>query len=147
MGIADWFINNLNTKERTLTSDLISIAIADKEFTDDEKKLILDICQIEDITNVELMESIRDASYRTKLFRTIEEKRNYLIHLIRVMAVDGKYSSLEMHLIEILAKKIGVSRMKLISFILEEIKAQNLCQVEGLVIIDNYVKYFIETGA
>lgn len=147
MGIADWFVNNLNIEERTLTRDLISIAIADKEFTADEKRMILDICQIEDISNVELMESIRDASYGTMSFRTIEEKKNYLIHLIQVMAVDGNYSSLEMHLIEIIAKEIGVSRMQLISFIADDIKAQNLSQVEGLFIIDNFVKYFIETGA
>lgn len=147
MGIANWFVNNMNTEERTLTRDLISIAIADKEFSDDEKKIILDICQIEDISNVELMESIRDASHGTKSFRTIEEKKYYLIHLIRVMAVDGNYPSLEMHLIEIIAKEIGVSRMQLISFVVDDIKANNLSQIEGLVIIDNFLKYFIETGA
>ena len=147
MGIANWFVNNLNTEERALTRDLISIAIADKEFSDDEKKIILDICQIEDISNIELMESIRDASHGTKSFRTLEEKKNYLIHLIRVMAVDGNYPSLEMHLIEIIAKEIGVSRMQIISFVVDEIKAKNLGEAEGFLIIDNFVNYFIETGA
>ena len=147
MRIANWFVNNLNTEERALTRDLISIAIADKEFSDDEKKIILDICQIEDISNIELMESIRDASHGTKSFRTLEEKKNYLIHLIRVMAVDGNYPSLEMHLIEIIAKEIGVSRMQIISFVVDEIKAKNLGEAEGFLIIDNFVNYFIETGA
>lgn len=147
MGIADWFVNNLNTEERTLTRDLISIAIADKEFTGDEKKMILDICQIEDISDVELMDSIRDAKSGTKTFHTLEEKKNYLLHLIRVMAVDGHYPSLEMHIIEIIAREIGISRMQLISFVADEIKARNLSQQEGITIIDHFAKYFIETGA
>jgi uncharacterized tellurite resistance protein B-like protein len=147
MGIADWFVNNLNTEERTLTRDLISIAIADKEFTADEKRMILDICQIEDISDIELMDSIRDAKYGTKTFRTLEEKKNYMLHLVRVMAVDEKYPSLEMHIIEILAKEIGISRMQLLSFVVDEIKAKNLSQKDGIAIVDHFLKFFIETGA
>ncbi len=29
MGIVDWFKNDLNTEERTLTRDLLSVAVAD----------------------------------------------------------------------------------------------------------------------
>jgi hypothetical protein len=38
MGIVDWFTNDLNTDERTLTRDLLSVAIADHEFSDEEQK-------------------------------------------------------------------------------------------------------------
>ena len=41
MGITDWFVHDLNTEERTLTLDLLSVAIADQEFCDEEKKAIL----------------------------------------------------------------------------------------------------------
>lgn len=147
MGIANWFTNNLSTEERALTRDLISIAIADKEFTDKEKDMILDICKIEDISNVELMDSIRNPKVGAKTLHTQEEKRNYLSHLILVMSVDNKYISLEMHLIEIIAKEIGISRFQLMSFVVDEIKAKKISQKEGLAIIDNFVKYFIETEA
>lgn len=33
MGISDWFKNDLNTEERALTRDLLSVAIADHEFS------------------------------------------------------------------------------------------------------------------
>ena len=32
MGIVNWFTNDLSTEERTLTLDLLSVAIADQEF-------------------------------------------------------------------------------------------------------------------
>ena len=147
MGIANWFINDLNTEERTLTRDLVSIAIADKEFTGEEKNMILAICQIEDISNEELIDSIRNSNVGGKKLHTLDEKRKYLTHLIRVMTVDDEYTSLEMRLIEIIAKEIGISRMQLVSFVLDEMKAHNLGQDEGITIIDNFVRFFIETGA
>ena len=47
MGIVDWFINDLNTEERALTRDLLSVAIADHEFSEEEQKAILEICVTE----------------------------------------------------------------------------------------------------
>lgn len=147
MGIVDWFINDLNNDERVLTRDLLSVAIADKEFSSEEKKMILDICQIEDISDVELINSIRNQEEGTYRLRTFEEKKNYLMHLIRVMSVDNNYPSMEMHIIEIIAKVIGVSRWQLISFVLDEYKAKNISEAQGIDIIDHFVKYFITTGA
>lgn len=146
MGIADWFVNNLNSEERILTRDLISIAIADKEFTEEEKNLILHICKIEEISNVELLDSIRNSKADGEKLRTLEEKKNYLIHLISLMSVDKKYPSLEMHIIDIIAKKIGVSHMQLMSFVADEVKDNNFSQQEGIAIIDHLLKYYIATG-
>lgn len=147
MGIADWFVNNLNSEERILTRDLISIAIADKEFTEEEKNLILHICKIEEISNVELLDSIRNSKADGEKLRTLEEKKNYLIHLISLMSVDKKYPSLEMHIIDIIAKKLGVSHMQLMSFVADEVKDNNFSQQEGIAIIDHFLKYYIKTGA
>ena len=60
MGIVDWFTNDLNTEERALTRDLLSVAVADHEFSSEEQDAILDICKTEGISLVELMDSIRD---------------------------------------------------------------------------------------
>lgn len=147
MGIAEWFVNDLNSGERVLTRDLISIAVADKEFTEEEKRLILDICEIEDISNVELMDSLRNSKEDGQILRTLEDKKHYLIHLIRLMSVDKKYPSLEMHIIDIIAKKIGVSHMLLMSFVADEVKDNNFSQQEGIAIIDHFLKYYIATGA
>ena len=96
---------------------------------------------------MELINSIRHTEEGTSRIRTLEEKKNYLMHLIRVMSADNIYPSMEMHIIEMIAKEIGVSRWQLISFVLDEYKAKNISEVQGIDIIDHFVKYFITTGA
>lgn len=126
MGITNWFINNLDSEERILTRDLLSVAIADKEFSEEERKTILEICMIEDISNVELMNSIRNQITTSNALLTQEDKKRYLLNLIRVMSADKNYYPLEMHIIEILAKKIGIPPLKLVLFLVEEIKDKNI---------------------
>lgn len=146
MSIVDWFSNDLNTEERTLTRDLLSVAIADQEFSEKELKAILQICQLEDISLVGLMDSIRDKTVGAKVLHSVDEKKKYLLHLIRMMSVDGKYPSLELHIIEIVAKKIGISRVQILSFVLDEIKDNNIGQEEGISIIDHFIKHYLVIG-
>ena len=146
MSIVDWFTNNLNTEERTLTRDLLSVAVADKEFSEEEKKMILDICKIEDISAVELMDSIRDKNAGAEFLHSTEEKKRYLMHLIRVMSVDGKYRPIELHIIEIIAKKLEVTPAMLLSVVVDEIKNNNIGQAEGINILDHFVKHYIAIG-
>ena len=146
MGITNWFINNLDSEERILTRDLLSVAIADKEFSEEERKTILEICMIEDISNVELMNSIRNQITTSNALLTQEDKKRYLLNLIRVMSADKNYYPLEMHIIEILAKKIGIPPLKLVLFLVEEIKDKNISQYEGLDIIEEFVRHLILTG-
>lgn len=147
MSIVDWFTNDLNTEERTLTRDLLSVAIADKEFSGKEKKVILETCELEDISMTELMDSIRDSKAGAKVMQSQEEKKRYLLHLIRVMAADGKYPALELHIIEIIAKKIGITPIQILSFILDEINDNNIGKEEGLIILNHFVKHLVVVGA
>lgn len=146
MGIVDWFTNNLNTEERTLTRDLLSVAIADHEFSEEEKRMILDICEIEDISEVELMDSIRDRMAGAERLHSTEEKKRYLLHLVRVMSADGHYRSLELHIIEVIARKLEVSPAALLSMVVDEIKDNNIGQAEGIDIIDHFVKHYMAIG-
>ena len=145
MGIANWFVNDLTTKERALTRDLLSIAIADNKFREEEQNAILEICKSEGISEVEMMDSIRHSKDGVKILQSHEDKKKYLTHLIKVMSVDENYSSIEMHVIEIIAKEIGISRMKLISFVLDEIEVFG--QEKGITIVNHFVKYFTKTGS
>ena len=144
MGIVDWFKNDLNTEERTLTRDLLSVAVADGEFCDEEKNTILEICQLEGISAVELIDSIRNQSSGAKLLSSVEDKKRYLLHLIRMMMSDGKYYAIELHVIEVIARKIGIMQMQLISFILDEINVGHISKDEGLMIINHFVRHFLK---
>jgi len=144
MSIVDWFKNDLNTEERTLTRDLLSVAVADGEFCDEEKNTILEICQLEGISAVQLIDSIRNQLSGAKLLSSVEEKKRYLLHLIRMMMSDGKYYAVELHVIEVLARKIEVSPLQLISFILDEVNAGHISREEGVTVIDHFVRHFLE---
>lgn len=147
MSIVDWFKNDMNSEERTLTRDLLSVAVADKEFNYQEKQAILETCILEDISKTELMDSIRDSKAGAKVLQSQEEKKRYLIHLIRMMAADGKFPSIELHVIEIIAKRIGITPIQILSFVLDEIHDNNIGKEEGLVIIDKFVRHLIVTGS
>ena len=144
MSIVDWFTNDMNTEERTLTRDLLSVAVADKEFCEEEKDAILEICQLEGISTVKLMDSIREQGVGAKLLNDFEDKKRYLLHLIRMMMSDGKYYAVELHVIEVLARKIEVSPLQLISFILDEINAGHISKDDGITVIDHFVRRFID---
>ena len=146
MGIVDWFINDLDTEERALTRDLLSVAIADHEFSEEEQKTILAICETEGISMVELMDSIREKELGVKVLHSIEEKKRYLLHLIRMMSADGKYPSLELHIIEAIAKRLDVNPMLLLSFVLDEISEDHISKDDGIAIIDNFVRHYITIG-
>lgn len=146
MGITDWFVHDLNTEERTLTRDLLSVAIADQEFCEEEKAAILKACEFEDISLVQMMDSIRDKKTGAKVLHSIEEKKRYLSHLVKMMSADGKYRSLELKVIEIIAKKLEVSPVLLLSFILDEIKDGKFSTDEGVNILDYFVKHYLAVG-
>lgn len=146
MGIVDWFTNDLSSEERTLTRDLLSVAIADHEFSKEEQKTILEICEMEGISSVEMMDSIREKSAGEKKLRSTDEKKRYLLHLIRIMSADGKFPSIELHIIEVVAKKLEVNPMQLLSFVIDEINDNHISKDEGVVIINSFVRHFITVG-
>lgn len=144
MGIVDWFKNDLNTEERVLTRDLLSVAVADQEFSEEEKKAILDICQLEGISTVKMMEDVREEIAEGKLFHSTEEKKRYVLHLIRMMMTDGSYSALELHAIGAIANSIGVTPLLLLSFVLDEVNAGHISKEEGIKVIDHFVRRFMD---
>ena len=146
MGIVDWFTNDLSTEERALTRDLLSVAIADHEFSEEEQKTILEICETEDISLVEMMDSIRDKKSGARLLRSTDEKKRYLLHLIKMMSADGRFPSIELHISEVVAKKLEVNPMLLLSFVLDEINDNRISKDEGVVIINNFVRHYITVG-
>jgi len=143
MSIVDWFKNDLNTEERVLTRDLLSVAVADKEFSDEEKRTIVEICQLEGITKVDMMDSIREENTGAKLLQSMEEKKRYLLQLVKIMMADGKYYALEIHVIEVLARKIEVSPLQLLSFILDEVNAGHISKEEGIRVIDHLIRRYL----
>ncbi|MCR5679950.1 MAG: hypothetical protein K6G08_07060 [Prevotella sp.] len=146
MGIVDWFTNDLNAEERVLTRDLLSVAFSDNEFSEEELNAVIDICRTEDISSEEMMDSIRNRKANATKLNTLEEKKRYLLHLIRMMTVDRLSSPMELHVIEVISRKIGVSPFQIIAFILEDINDGNMSKEDGLTTIGKFAQHFKAIG-
>ena len=144
MGIIHWFKNDLKKEERVLTRDLISMAIIDGEFKDEEVDEIERILKAEGISTKEMMDSLRGKDIEIPF--TEEEKRDYIIHLTNIMGIDNVYSPIEAHLLETLGKRVGFNQMQIISIILSAIRNNWLTNPNSIDMLDDFVGYLTTTS-
>jgi hypothetical protein len=144
MGIIHWFKNDLKKEERVLTRDLISMAIIDGEFKDEEVDEIERILKAEGISTKEMMDSLRGKDIEIPF--TEEEKRDYIIHLTNIMGIDNVYSPIEAHLLETLGKRVGYNQMQIISIILSAIRNNWLTNPNAIDMLDDFVGYLTTTS-
>ena len=60
-----------------------------------------------------------------------------------MMMSDGKYCAIELHVIQVIASKIEVTPMQLLSFILDEMKSGQISKEDGITVMDHFVRRFI----
>lgn len=120
MGLLAKIFNDASDSEFKLAQDLVAIAIADGEISEAERKVIADICQKEGISNETLNDCLLgfDKDVKSLLPDKRRDRAGYLTKLIRVMGVDGESSHMEIYLLEIIASKMGISHMELLSLVL-----------------------------
>ena len=120
MGLLTKLFNDASDKEFKLAQDLVAIAIADGEISEAERKAITEICQREGVSNdtVNCYLLGYDEDVIEKMPAKHLEKINYLANLIRVMGVDGQSTHMEIYLLEIIASKLGISHMEMVSLVL-----------------------------
>ena len=106
--------------EYRLAQNLVAMAMADGSISKEEYDTIVKICQSEGISA-----DVVDAYLRGDMPVVAEEKAasavdraDYLSKLIQVMAVDGTSTQTEIFLLEVIAGKLGASRMELLSLVL-----------------------------
>ena len=120
MGLLAKIFNDASDTEFRLAQDLVAIAIADGEISEAERKVITGICQKEGISDETINDFMLgfDKDVESILPTLRRDKVNYLTKLIRVMGVDGVSSHIEIYLLEIIASKLGISHMELVSLVL-----------------------------
>lgn len=120
MGLLTKIFNDASDTEFKLAQDLVAIAIADGEISEAERKVISDICQHEGITNETMKDCMLGFDKDIKSLMPVKhrEKTDYMTNLIRVMSIDGNSSHMEIYLLEIIASKMGISHMELVSLVL-----------------------------
>ena len=63
------------------------------------------------------------------------------------MSADEKYPELEMHIIEIIAKKLGLKPLQIVAFVLDEIEDKNIRTDEGITIAHQFVNHLLTIEA
>ena len=141
MGIVNWFICKVDDPEATLISDQMAMAVADGEFTDDERDEMISICQENGITNTLLWNTLRGEKiiHRPVIPQTGNERKKYIGHLINIMAADDYCSPLEIHTLGIISQRMGLSKMEILALMTDKVKAGHIERRKEFAILESYI--------
>lgn len=146
MGLLAKLFNDASDAEFKLAQDLVGIAMADGEISDAERKMITEICQSEGISDDAMQDCLMglDKDINNQIPDKRREKADYLSKLIRVMGVDGYSSHMEIYLLELIASKMGVGHMELVSLVLMTATRRNFPGETGSKALASFLKNVID---
>lgn len=146
MGLLAKLFNDASDTEFKLAQDLVAIAMADGEISEAERNVIAKICQSEGISKDTVNECMMgfDVGVKANMPAKRRDKSDYLTKLIRVMGVDGESSHMEIYLLEIIASKMGISHMELVSLVLMTATRRNFPGDIGAKTLASFLKNVID---
>ena len=146
MGLLAKLFNDASDAEFKLAQDLVGIAMADGEISEAERKVISEICQSEGISDDTMQDCLMglDKDINNQIPGKRREKADYLSKLIRVMGVDGYSSHMEIYLLELIASKMGVGHMELVSLVLMTATSRNFPGETGSKALASFLKNVID---
>ena len=146
MGLLTKIFNDAANTEFKLAQDLVAIAMADGDISEAEMETIVDICQQEGINEETVDKCLRgvDKGTRNQIPAKRRDKANYLTKLIRVMGADGESSHMEIYLLEIVASKLGIGHLELVSLVLMTATRKNFPGDTGTRTLKSFLKNMID---
>lgn len=149
MGLLTNIFANAVDEDFRLAQDLVAIAIADGSISEDEYNMMVNICRSVGISTEVIDTYIRGEAHVAQDDMPMKDvdKADYLSKLIQVMAIDGKSSQMEIFLLEVIAGKMGVSRMQLLSLVLTATSRRNLPSDKGSKALNSFLKNIIDPKA
>ena len=120
MGLLAKIFKDSSDSEFKLAQDLVAIAIADGNISDVERQEIEKICQTEGISSETVSDCFLGFDQGAVAHVPIRhrERAGYLSKLVRVMAADGVSAHMEIYLLQIIASKLGIGYLELVSIVL-----------------------------
>ena len=120
MGLLTKIFNDASDSEFKLAQDLVAIAVADGNISDVERQEIEKICQTEGISSDTVTDRFVEFDQGAVAHVPIRhrERAGYMAKLVRVMTVDGVSAHMEIYLLQIIASKLGVGYLELVSLVL-----------------------------
>lgn len=120
MGLLAKIFKDSSDSEFKLAQDLVAIAVADGNISDVERQEIEKICQREGISSETVNDCFLGFDQGAVAHVPIRhrERAGYMSKLVRVMAVDGVSAHMEIYLLQIIASKLGIGYLELVSLVL-----------------------------
>lgn len=146
MGLLTKLFNEASDTEFKLAQDLVAIAIADGEISVAERRVITEICQKEGISDETVNDCMLgfDKNVANMMPDKQKDRLGYLTKLIRVMGVDGQSTHMEIYLLELIASKMGVSHMELVSLVLMTATHRNFPGDTGAKTLSSFLQNVID---
>lgn len=130
----------------SLAKDLLVLAMADGHIRDEEKQTLSKICSDLNLTEERLTELIntRSDSGSYSFATTPKQKEEYLVKMIRMMGTDGESATEEIFLLEMIASKLGFSRMHLTSLVLLNATRKNFPNDYGAKVLSSFLENIVD---
>lgn len=120
MSMITRFIDSVAEPQFLLARDLMALAIADGDVTDEERKAISHICNMEGVNEIDFFNSLQEKNDNNtiEMPQTRKEKEDYLKKLILLIGADEYCSPEEAYLFQIVASKMGLTQMDVVGLFL-----------------------------
>jgi len=146
MGLLAKIFKDSSDSEFKLAQDLVAIAVADGNISDVERQEIEKICQREGISSETVNDCFLGFDQGAVAHVPIRhrERAGYMSKLVRVMAADGISAHMEIYLLQIIASKLGIGYLELVSLVLTAATKENFAGDIGSRTLNSFIKNAID---
>ena len=146
MGLLAKIFKDSSDSEFKLAQDLVAIAVADGNISDVERQEIEKICQREGISSETVNDCFLGFDQGAVAHVPIRhrERAEYMSKLVRVMAADGVSAHMEIYLLQIIASKLGIGYLELVSLVLTAVTKNNFAGDIGSRTLNSFIKNAID---
>ena len=146
MSIIRRFLSVVTEPQFKLARDLTAMAIADGQVTPEEKEAMSTICHLEGVDETKLIEALQGGydHVNEEMPKTHEGREAYLRDIIKLIGADGYAAPQEVYLFQIIAGRMGLNQMNVLSIVLLTTTHKYFQGAAGTKTFASFIKNFID---
>ena len=146
MSIITKFLTVVTEPQFKLARDLTAMAIADGQVTPEEMEAMKTICHLEGVDEMKLMEALQGGydHVNEEMPKTHEGREAYLRDIIKLIGADGYAAPQEVYLFQIIAGRMGLNQMNVLSIVLLTTTHKYFQGAAGTKTFASFIKNFID---
>jgi uncharacterized tellurite resistance protein B-like protein len=146
MSIITKFLAVVTEPQFKLARDLTAMAIADGHVTPEEMEAMKTICHLEGVDEKKLVDALKGGydKVEEEMPKDRHDKEGYLRDVIRLIGADGYTAPQEVYLFQIIASRMGLNQMDVISMFLLTATRQYFKGDMGAKILASFLHNYID---